>query len=79
MGKRQHAETDARECAFYGSAAAAHRMNFSSANIPAVSFVINAPICRRAATKEIRQTILVSHTMPSRQPKATPERTKLHR
>jgi hypothetical protein len=54
-------------------------MNFSSANIPAVSFVITAPICRRAATKEIRQTILVSHTMSSRQPKATPERTKLHR
>jgi hypothetical protein len=31
-------------------------MKFSSANIPAVSFVITAPICRRAATKEITAT-----------------------
>jgi hypothetical protein len=53
-------------------------MNFSSANIPAISLVITAPICRRAATKEIRQTVSVGHPMPSRQPKATPEGTKLH-
>jgi hypothetical protein len=40
-------------------------MNFPSANIPAVSFVITAPICRRAATKEIRQTDRIAGSMPS--------------
>src|ERR1700761_4257470 len=54
--KRKRAEPDAGECGVHGSAAAAHRAVLSSANIPAVSFVITAQICRRAATEEISRT-----------------------
>jgi hypothetical protein len=39
-------------------------MNFSSANIPAVSLVITAQICRSAATKEIKQPVVRPIPMP---------------
>ncbi len=47
----EKAQAHARDYALPGSAAAAHRVGASSANIPAVSFV-TLQICRRAATNE---------------------------
>ena len=49
--EREQAQAHARDYALPGSAAAVHRVDVSSANIPAVSFV-TLQICRRAATNE---------------------------
>jgi len=49
-------------------------MSFSNANIPAVSFVITAQICRRAATKEIKQTIVTPGPVPSSAAESRSER-----
>jgi hypothetical protein len=46
MNEHKPAEPNPRECALPVSAAAAHRKKFSSANIPAVRFVItDLPSC----------------------------------